>query len=192
MVSKQQRTDGNQEDQGRILICGTGRAGTSFLVRLLTYFGEDTGFSPERESYFGDVRAGCEHAANGWDDVALWEKLPRIVKSPYLSTSLHLVPVPIEHILIPVRDIDDATKSREGEKLHWPGVDDQRKKNCEVLGECIAACVTIKLPFTIIPFEVLTSNPMELLDLMSPSFTSLPSGEDFAKAYHELKPERKL
>ena len=92
----------------KVIIAGTGRAGTTLLVQVLTELGLDTGFA-KGAAIDTKARAGLELptvAPNG----------PRIVKNPALSTNLRHVlerkHVEIEHVIIPVRDLDVAAASR--------------------------------------------------------------------------------
>jgi hypothetical protein len=99
-----------REDAGKVFISGTGRAGTTFLVELLTELGLDTGFSgePREDAYFAEARAGYE-----WDLTD--PNGPRIQKSPYLCDVLDEVVArgtPISCLIVPVRDIADAARSR--------------------------------------------------------------------------------
>lgn len=102
---------------GRIFISGTGRAGTTFLVQLLTDLGLDTGYSRKRaaedtgesaEGFFATARAGVERDIFAADN-------PLIVKSPYLCDhvdDLLKAGIGISHIIIPVRNLHDAAESR--------------------------------------------------------------------------------
>lgn len=93
------------------VISGTGRAGTSFLVELLTHLGCDTGYT------IGDLakhksklaRAGLEH------DIRR-ENAPYIVKSPWFcdhaAEVLDRDDITIEHVFIPMRDLQGAAESR--------------------------------------------------------------------------------
>jgi hypothetical protein len=108
--------------RSHVVITGTGRAGTTFLVQLLTRLGLDTGFDSNtmevlpaaRDARLGPVdffpmaRAGLEmdirHA-----------NAPYIVKTPFLCDFAEEVlasPVRIEHAIIPVRQFDAAAASR--------------------------------------------------------------------------------
>ncbi len=92
----------------KILITGTGRAGTTLLVQVLTDLGLDTGFTPDAPI---DERthAGLEQPL---DD----PRGPRIVKSPTairrLDGLLESGRVRLEHAIIPMRDLDVAAASR--------------------------------------------------------------------------------
>jgi hypothetical protein len=94
-----------------VLITGTGRAGTSFLVELLTHLGLDTGYSADSveqmKSQIG--RAGLEHNIRR-------ANCPYIVKSPwfcdYAADVLQRDDILIEHIFVPIRDLAGAAQSR--------------------------------------------------------------------------------
>jgi hypothetical protein len=92
-----------------IIISGTGRAGTTFLVQLLTELGLDTGFSHPGEDINSNCNAGME-----WD--LRDANAPYIVKSPHLCDSLADIlrggGIVIEHAYVPVRDLFHAAQSR--------------------------------------------------------------------------------
>lgn len=92
-----------------ILISGTGRAGTTFLVQLFTALGFDTGFNLSRDKALPNCNAGME-----WD--LRDSNAPFIVKSPwmceYLDAVLSKGNIHVEHIIIPVRDLFSAAESR--------------------------------------------------------------------------------
>lgn len=94
-----------------VVISGTGRAGTSFLVKLLTQLGMDTGFTPEtlEKDFDAETRAGLEH--NVRDPEA-----PYVVKSPLFCNQAQEVlqrhDILIEHVFIPIRDLYGAAESR--------------------------------------------------------------------------------
>lgn len=94
-----------------IVITGTGRAGTTFLMQLLTELGLDTGigdpWSPV--GFNADCKAGWE-----WNIYAA--DAPYIIKSPsyctYLEEMLASGRVRIEHVFVPIRDLFSAAESR--------------------------------------------------------------------------------
>lgn len=106
--------------KSKIIITGTGRAGTTFLVRLLTELGLDTGFS--RDNWQRHVHAHCS-AGMEWDlaDPAA----PRVVKNPDLCERLGPLiasgRVAVERALVPVRDLDSASASRVRVGVGVPG-----------------------------------------------------------------------
>ena len=103
---------------GRVFISGTGRAGTTLLVQLLTELGLNTGFpralagdtdkSGGDRIYFDVARAGFERDPFRAD-------IPFVVKTPFLCDQLDNVlqsGIEISHLLIPVRRLEEAAESR--------------------------------------------------------------------------------
>ncbi len=93
------------------VISGTGRTGTTFLVELLTHLGLDTGFTLDQLTTRKDKRsrAGFERDIRKAD-------APYIVKAPGFCDSAAEVlarsDIAIDHVFIPMRDLDAAAKSR--------------------------------------------------------------------------------
>ena len=92
-----------------IIISGTGRAGTTFLVQLLTRLGFETGFANVEGAIDPNCNAGME-----WD--LRKPDAPYIVKSPwlcdYLDVLMEQTDMVIDHAIIPVRDLFAAAESR--------------------------------------------------------------------------------
>ena len=91
-----------------VVITGTGRAGTTFLIQLLTHLGLDTGFDVNALELCPIPRAGLERDVRD-------ANAPYIVKSPHFCDSADEVlasSVRIEHVIIPVRQFAAAAASR--------------------------------------------------------------------------------
>lgn len=92
-----------------VVISGTGRAGTTFLVQLMTALKLDTGFDNPASGIFPNCNAGME------TDI-LQPDPPYIVKSPWLCDTLEQAlkskRIVIDHALIPIRDLYAAAESR--------------------------------------------------------------------------------
>ncbi len=94
-----------------VVITGTGRAGTTFLVELFTHLGLETGFSADSvaQRKKKNCRAGLEYDIRKKD-------CPYIVKSPwfcdYADKIIYRDDILIEHIFIPFRDLNAAAESR--------------------------------------------------------------------------------
>jgi len=91
-----------------VVISGTGRAGTTFLVQLLTHVGLNTGFNAKSE-----INQNC-HAGLEYD--VRTEGIPYIVKDPrfceYADDILKNPLIILDHVVIPIRDINSAAASR--------------------------------------------------------------------------------
>jgi hypothetical protein len=107
-IDESAEAPGAPSTRPRVLITGTGRAGTTLLVQVLTDLGLDTGFTPE-SAINPDARAGLEKRLDDPD-------APRIVKSPNVIRRLDALlasgAVALEHVIIPMRDLDVAAASR--------------------------------------------------------------------------------
>jgi hypothetical protein len=100
--------------RGKVIITGTGRAGTTLLVRILTRLGLDTQFS---EAQLAAVkteigRAGLDRSIKRRTAA----QLPEIVKAPHLAevlaTALKEGWVTVDHAIVPVRRLSEAAGSR--------------------------------------------------------------------------------
>lgn len=96
------------ETKKHIIITGIGRSGTTFLVKLFTELGMDTGFATNNYPIFDNCNAGLEiplkraNAPYIVKDPRLCDYLPEIIKMGKI----------IEHAFIPVRQLEHAVQSR--------------------------------------------------------------------------------
>jgi len=97
--------------QGRIIIAGTGRAGTTFLVQLFSALRFDTGFTLEES-----LRKIDKVADAGLETPLIAEGNPYVIKSPWyakrLAQALQQKKIEIYAAIIPVRSLFDAAESR--------------------------------------------------------------------------------
>lgn len=102
------------QSPSKIIIGGTGRAGTTLLVRILTRAGLDTGFSTDAFSQIEEQvgKAGLEHRLSK----ERAHDLPFVIKSPQIVDTIEQALVEnwidIKLAIIPVRDLNDAAQSR--------------------------------------------------------------------------------
>jgi len=93
------------------VITGTGRAGTTFLVELLTTLGLDTGFNSRD---LGSRKSALAQA--GLEIDVRRQGAPYIVKAPgfcdYAPQVFAQPDIVIDHIFVPMRDLHDAAQSR--------------------------------------------------------------------------------
>lgn len=91
----------------KILITGTGRCGTTFLVRLFSYLEFDTGFDETNFDDFIDEMANAGLEAHHNDN-------HYIIKNPvYLEIMEDIVKsVTIKNVILPIRNFEDSVKSR--------------------------------------------------------------------------------
>jgi hypothetical protein len=100
---------GKGDARHKVIITGTGRAGTTLLVQLLTELGLDTGFASSDQSVDPKARAGMEWGLAN-------PEAPYVVKNPGLCLTLekHLQSgrVVVDHAFVPIRDLKQAAASR--------------------------------------------------------------------------------
>ena len=93
----------------KIYISGTGRCGTTFLIKLFTFLNFDTGFTKEtyKNYIFKNCNSGMEFTYNS---------KPYIIKDPhilkYIENIINDKNIKIKIMIIPIRKYFDAAKSR--------------------------------------------------------------------------------
>lgn len=162
--------EANQQT-GKVLIAGTGRAGTTLLMRIFIRLGLPTGFTLDDvvgvEKLTG--RAGLEQYVMNLE----FGNMPEIVKSPYicdvLEAALIQQRVTVDQIIIPIRDLDQATNSRirvsdiESKNgvapLHaaggmWETTDPEHQKNvlAHKLYTLVNTAVSFQIPMIFVSF----------------------------------------
>jgi hypothetical protein len=128
----------DQSHEKHLIIAGTGRAGTSFLVRYLTELGLDTTLARN-----GD-RAEWDSEANaGLENLLFSGALPYVVKSPWVSEYIDQIlnekQFKIDAFIVPMRDLVEAATSRvvlEQRAIHQhnPWMADQLDRTWETYG----------------------------------------------------------
>lgn len=152
----------------KVIITGTGRSGTTFLVQLLTELGLDTGISAANwaKKYSDHSNAGLEHDL-------LDPKAPYIVKNPALCETLPAALATgrfiIDHAYIPIRDLESAVASRVdvggADGSVWGGLvgTSQPSAQGEVLTKLfyglIHTLVAHEIPHTFILFPRMVNDP---------------------------------
>jgi SAM-dependent methyltransferase len=107
-------TTPEREPVAHLLIGGTGRTGTSFLVRWLTELGMDTHLSRygEEDAWDGNANAGLETVPV----TSGGRKLPYVIKFPWLYQCIDQIlagsSMRIDSVIIPTRDLMEAATSR--------------------------------------------------------------------------------
>ncbi len=182
-----------------IIITGPGRSGTTFLVQLLTKLHFDTGFTDEYLPIDNQVRAGLEHQGLG-------PNLPYIIKNPKLMWQLkdflkNDSNVIIDHVFIPLRDIDAAVRSRlknieslpEGIDLSkvWGGLESvndtdlQKPFFLEKLYEFCLFLGTFNIPVTFLSYPRLVTEAAYLYQKLVPILSGMEY-ELFENAFKQV------
>src|ERR1700734_3830197 len=128
-----------QNPEKHLIIAGTGRAGTSFLVCYLTELGLDTTLARngDRASWDAEANAGLENLLVSGAD------LPYVIKSPWISEYVEQIlkeeRFKIDAFIVPVRDLVEVATSRvvlEQRAIHQhnPWMADQLDRSWETYG----------------------------------------------------------
>lgn len=194
---------GKHDLPGHIVISGTGRAGTTFLVELFTTLGMDTGFSDtaSSDSYFPKANAGLERSLLDPD-------APQIVKNPYFCDQVDAAVaagIPISHVIIPVRRFEEAAASRIHVQQRTTGHQDgpavagglwgtvTASEQLPILRQkfssLVEALVRNDIPMTFLAFPRLTGDADYLFDKLSPLLPRV-SKKEFVTAFRaRARPE---
>lgn len=175
-----------------VIITGTGRSGTSFLVKFLTYLGFDTGFKAGDLGHKWNENTRSELET----DVGGSSNLPRIIKDPRLSFRLRELvekEFPIEHVIIPVRPLKEVAKSRQTKRVGWDGREADHGGWVPflgyALGSAVADCVSLRLPFTLLEYPRLVQDGEYLYEALAWLFKDT-NKELFLKVFGELSDYR--
>jgi hypothetical protein len=161
----------------RIVISGTGRAGTTVLVQILDELGLDTGLRSGKLTPFEEqARAGLEFRVD-------YPDAPPVVKDVTFAFRardvLALDHVHIDHVIIPTRRLDVAAASRvraaeygkvpfkRGALAGTMRATDQARALAEVNADFIAALREHHIAYTTIEFPRFTKDPKYFHDTLS-------------------------
>jgi len=137
-------------------------------MRLLTRLGFDTGFEDGGQHYHDNIRAGFELVPTEQDKwQARLDEWPRILKGPqwsfYLKPFIQAGLLEVDHLILPVRDLDAATRSRLDVGLFW-NVDPEDVEGSQsmvmaaALGRVVEAALLYEIPCTLMHFPTLVKD----------------------------------
>ena len=146
--------------EGKIVITGPGRSGTTLLMQMLSYLGFDTGFGVG-EGISEETRGGNEiYTSSTIEDHEFKRTLREahnVVKSPALSLLLKEILrkklIPVKLVIMPLRDMDACTSSRMSHpELLWKGgsFEERRDFLYGVVGHVCEACAMFDIPLVIL------------------------------------------
>jgi hypothetical protein len=149
-----------RSQKAKVIITGTGRAGTTFLVQLLTELGFDTGYSAKNWQRDYD-----QHCSAGLERDPGVNNTPRIIKNPSLCETLPGLlsrgEIAIEHAIIPIRALDEAAHSRirvggsgqtPGGLWGTPDATQQKGLLAENFHRLVHTLVVHEIPYTFLAF----------------------------------------
>lgn len=175
----------------KILITGTGRAGTSFLMVLLTLLGLDTGFK------INDPKTFSLPNAAGMERKIIANH--KILKNPIFMEDIEdIVQMPdigLKYVIIPIREYEASAKSRfeNSEKHIWEGslwgantVESQEAFYHKIMANYLKVMVQYDIPTIFIDFKRMIADITYLYNKLTPILpTDTIHLDRFKKAYEE-------
>jgi len=155
----------------KILITGTGRCGTTFLIKIFSFLEFDTGFT--RKNYHIYISKNC----NAGMERNYNEKY-KILKNPrYIMNMEHIANDPkikIKYVIIPIRKLEDAAMSRVKNKYSNGGL--WKSKNYEeqiyfynnILANYNYIMVKYDINTIFLDFEKIITDPNYLFQKLEP------------------------
>ncbi len=149
---------------GKIVITGTGRCGTSFLMHFFTELGLNTGYNvDECEQHLS--RSGCDGGIEHVIGTELFDK-SEVVKNPDWFYKPELLTFDINTIIIPIRSVIDVAASREKNGIgkyggFWQGA---TNKNEQVNKDIVAFYKFMYFVSGVIPNVILLHFPKIVYD----------------------------
>jgi hypothetical protein len=176
--------------ESKIIITGTGRAGTTFLVHLLTALGEDTGFD------INNIESHVHSESNGGLETCDYNR--KVLKSPFFWKKMPEVAAKngIDHVFIPIRSLEASAKSRIHQGNNPGGVwgandlESQMCHNSKVVYQIIYDCTWLSIPFTVIDFNRMMSSHSYLRKKLRP-FRKY-SAKNFERNYNNILDKQKI
>lgn len=167
----------------KILITGTGRAGTTFLIKIFTFLNFNTGFNKTNFSKFIDpiCNSGMEREINAKFHV---------LKNPRFITTIDEIieNYQIEYVIIPLRNYESSALSRTKNKSvgglwHAHSKEQQISYYHKIISEYIYSMVQHNIPTIFLHFEKMIVDKKYLFDKLQPIIQH--KFEIFSKAYDE-------
>lgn len=155
----------------KILITGTGRCGTTFLIKLLTLLGLDTGYPASFQRYVDSrCNSGMERSIND---------PPYVLKNPNFLESMAsiLQTVDVEHVILPLRDFEMSARSRALYQNHAGGFwnattpTEQVDYYHKIISEYVLLMAQHDIPTIFLDFQRMVTDPMYLYQRLLPILT---------------------
>lgn len=169
---------------GKILITGTGRCGTTFLVILYSKLNFDTGFRVENINWliWRNCNSGMERKIN---------ENYRILKNPLFITNMEniLKNNSIDFVIIPERDYFEAAKSRSKHGRNAGGffgaknLEEQVEFFNQQMAKCKSALQNSEVKTIYLDFDMMISSAEYVYEKLNDTFDRYVSFEEFNEAY---------
>lgn len=151
----------------KILITGTGRCGTTFLIKLFSFLNFDTGFNKEnfKSSIFSNCNSGMERC---------YKDNHYILKNPTFLSDIDAIvkdeSIRIKYVIIPIREFKASANSRVKHGFDkgglWNAIDESSQLDYfkEIMSNYIFISTKFDIETIFIDFEKMISNKKYLFE----------------------------
>lgn len=177
------------DKKNKILVGGTGRAGTTFLISFLSALDINTGYPKDIYKKISNTKDKCG-LEDLFDDAF-------VIKSPRMTTDNFAEiaeSYKIQHFIIPIRDLNEAAKSRIKQHRYGRvngglvGVN----KSTDMLGylerrmgRLISNLVLNEIPYTFLKFPKFVKDENYLFEKLLPIFPQI-NRRDFTQLFNKI------
>jgi hypothetical protein len=174
----------------KILITGTGRSGTTFLIKLFTFLGYDTGFTKEnyKKFIYKNCNSGLEKS---------YKENHYILKNPLFLENINEIindkNIIIKLVIIPIRDYSLSAKSRVNHKKKHGGLwnaeteEEQIQFYYKIISNYVFYMTKFNIPTIFIDFDNMVTNKEYLFNKLKNILDEKNINyELFSKVYQEI------
>ena len=173
----------------RVCITGTGRAGTTFLVRLLTLLGLNTGYKQE---WIKDNNVFISKNCNAGLENYNRSNPPKIIKDPTMIEypEYFILQYSLTDVIWPIRDFSDAADSRvahgkdNGGLWNASNKDEQMNVFYKYTSEALYQIAKHNVNLHLLSFETMISDHKYLYDKIKFLFDEDICYDFFVDQYH--------
>jgi hypothetical protein len=173
----------------KIYITGTGRSGTTFLIKILSFLDLDTGFN--KNNYEQNI---CKNCNSGME--TKYNDKYTIIKSPFFLFEMDKIlrdpQIIIKTVIIPIRDYLASAKSRERHQFDYGGfmgsndLPSQLQFYYKGMSEYIYLMTKYNIPTIFVDFDTMVTDPLYLYNKLKVVLDEFDvSFERFSVAYKE-------
>jgi hypothetical protein len=175
----------------KILITGTGRCGTTFLIKLFTFLDFDTGFTKENYKKFIPMNCNAGMEKN-------YKENHYILKNPDFLINMNSIiqdnRIQIKYVILPIREYNSAAESRASHGksrggLVWGAKDmlTQLVVFHKSMANYIRLMTIHEIPTIFLDFEKMTMDKNYLFNKLKPILDEKNVGFDlFSDVYNEV------
>jgi hypothetical protein len=157
----------------KILISGTGRCGTTFLIKIFSFLGFDTGYTEAnyKNYIFSNCNSGMENSIDSIHEVI---KNPLFIEE--IESILKKKNIQIKFMIIPIRNYQDSAHSRKMNGKHAGGLwnakneIEQEKFYYKIMANYLYYMTKYEINTIFIDFDKMTNNKLYLFNKLKQIF----------------------